>query len=191
MARSPIRHGLGAHRGAVWLAVLILLLAGCASPGHSPSSGVRPPPAVAVADGAGGAVPLRLGTVVEDGRLVSGFGWRGPSLGGGGIHHDGIDIAARRGTPVRAVAVGTIAEIGRDRGYGRFVRIRHSQRLETFYAHLSQADRSIAVGRRVTPETVIGYVGSTGRSSGPHLHFEVRRAGKPIDPLASSMARAQ
>jgi murein DD-endopeptidase MepM/ murein hydrolase activator NlpD len=175
----------------VGLAMLVLLvLAGCASSGRGPSSGVRLPPSVAVDDGAGGSVPLRLGTVVQEGRLVSGFGWRGSSLGGGGIHHDGIDIAAPRGTPVRAVAAGTIAEIGRDRGYGRFVRIRHAERLETFYAHLAQADRSMVVGRRVTPETVIGYVGSTGRSSGPHLHLEVRRAGKPIDPLGSSVARA-
>lgn len=150
---------------------------------------MRLPSLVIVEDGAGRSVPLRLEALVDGGRLVSGVGWRGNRMGGGGAYHEGLDISAPRGAPVRPAAGGTVAELGRDRGYGRFIRIRHGYGLETFYAHLSRFGRDIAVGSQVTTGDVIGYVGSTGRSSGPHLHFEVRRFGRPIDPLAVTKAR--
>lgn len=168
------------------LAVAVaIFLAGCASDGHQPYafhvSATPLPPLVVFDDGTGRRLPLHLAGLTEGGQLVSGFGWRGGRMGGRGAFHEGIDIAAPRNTPVRAAAVGTVAAIGRDRGYGRYVLIRHSGHLQTLYAHLNKV--ATAVGRRVTPEDVIGYVGSTGRSSGPHLHFEVRRNGKAIDPV--------
>jgi murein DD-endopeptidase MepM/ murein hydrolase activator NlpD len=74
--------------------------------------------------------------------------------------------------------------------FGRYVRVRHSDRMETVYAHLTRFAKPLEIGQAVTTDEVIGYVGSTGRSTGPHVHFEVRRAGKPIDPLAKPV-RAQ
>jgi murein DD-endopeptidase MepM/ murein hydrolase activator NlpD len=176
-------------RWAIWLGVVpTLILAGCASSNRAPYSysvaDASIPPLVVVDDGGSRALPLRLEAMVAGGRLASGFGWRGGRLGGRGSYHEGIDIAAPHGTPVRAAAAGTIADVGRDRGYGRYVRIRHSDFIETLYAHLSRFGGAAEVGRRVTPDDVIGYVGSSGRSSGPHLHFEVRRFGRPVDPLA-------
>lgn len=127
---------------------------------------------------------LHIARIVRGGKYTSGFGARRHPMGGGGSHHDGIDIAARRGTPVRAAAGGYVAEIGWRGSYGRFIRIRHSDHVETAYAHLSRFARGLKAGRRVRQDAIIGYVGTTGQSSGPHLHFELRRHGQPIDPLA-------
>lgn len=180
------------QRAAALTILASLALSACASTGRVSSSvpaAARLPPVVVVEDGAGRSVPLRLEALVDGGRLVSGVGWRGGRMGGSGGYHEGLDITAPRGAPVRPAAGGVVAELGRDRGYGRFIRIRHGYGLETFYAHLSQFGRTVAVGSQVAPGDVIGYVGSTGRSSGPHLHFEVRRFGRPIDPLAVTKAR--
>lgn len=192
MRHAYAGRGLGRPTGVCL--VILLSLAGCASSSQAPhlhSVAARPlPPLVGIDDGYGRTVPMRLNAMVDGGRLVSGFGWRGGNaMGGRGAYHEGIDIAAPRGTPVRAAAAGTIAEVGRDRGYGRYVRIRHSERIETLYAHLSRSSSAAEIGRRVTPDDVIGYVGSSGRSTGPHLHFEVRRAGSPVDPLALASTR--
>lgn len=179
-------------RCAALACLAVFVVSACTSAGRAPSSVpvvARLPPIVVVEDGAGRSVPLRLETLVDGGRLVSGVGWRGNRMGGGGAYHEGLDIAAPRGAPVHPAAGGTVAELGRDRGYGRYVRIRHGYGLETFYAHLSQYGGEMAPGRQVTTRDVIGHVGSTGRSSGPHLHFEVRRFGRPIDPLSVTKAR--
>lgn len=126
---------------------------------------------------------LRLAGLVEDGQLVSHFGMRRHPMGGGGASHAGIDIKAPRGAPVRPAAEGTVIEVSWGQDFGRFVRIRHSDRLETVYAHMTRINKPLVAGQSVSPQDVIGFVGSTGRSTGPHLHFEVRRAGKPIDPM--------
>lgn len=109
------------------------------------------------------------------GRYTDGFGWVG------GRRHTGIDFPAPTGTPVGAAGRGVVAFAGWNTGgYGKLVVVRHRLGFESWYAHLS--DISARRGQAVVGGTHIGHVGSTGRSTGPHLHFEVRRFGTPIDP---------
>lgn len=107
---------------------------------------------------------------------------RGVADSGGvdGQHH-GIDIATATGTPVRASGGGTVADAGEDPVFGRFVLVTHPDDYQTLYGHLSRV--VTAKGRTVEPGEVIGLAGNTGRSSAPHLHFEVRRRGAAVDPL--------
>ncbi|MGN6105647.1 MAG: M23 family metallopeptidase, partial [Kofleriaceae bacterium] len=114
------------------------------------------------------------------GRPSSGYGDRVDPIRGGTVHHAGFDLAARTGTPVSAAAAGTVVHAGPAGTYGNLVTVRHADGFETRYAHLSAID--VAVGDPVGPGQEIGKVGSTGYSTGPHLHFEVRRGGKAIDP---------
>jgi murein DD-endopeptidase MepM/ murein hydrolase activator NlpD len=115
-----------------------------------------------------------------EGRVASSFGQREDPINGEGAFHSGIDIDAPTGTPVRATADGeaTGAELGA--GYGRQVVLDHGHGLLTVYGHLS----AIAVfsGQHVTRGQVIGYVGQTGRATGPHLHYEVRVHNVPVNP---------
>jgi murein DD-endopeptidase MepM/ murein hydrolase activator NlpD len=141
------------------------------------------PHAVVVDDGTGKKRHLHIASLVPGGVFTSAFGLRRHPMGGGGVHHDGLDIAAPEGTPIRAAAGGVIADIGWRGSYGRFILIRHSDNLETAYAHLSRFARGLKPGRRVKQDQIIGHVGTTGRSTGPHLHFEIRHRGRPIDPL--------
>lgn len=120
------------------------------------------------------ALPLR-------GPLTSRFGLRVHPLFGRRHFHTGVDIAASRGTPVRAADEGTVLFAGWYGGYGKLVVIDHGQGVSTLYGHLSEI--LVTAGQRVARNHLIGKVGSTGYSTGPHLHFEVRRNGKPIDPL--------
>lgn len=96
--------------------------------------------------------------------------------------HLGVDIAAPTGARVLASAEGTVTSSGYDSGYGNFVEIRHPNGLRTFYGHLSAIEEGIVAGARVGGQQLIGRVGSTGYSTGPHLHFEVRRRGERLDP---------
>ncbi|NTZ43844.1 M23 family metallopeptidase [Altererythrobacter sp. SALINAS58] len=102
-----------------------------------------------------------------------------PILGTWSQHH-GIDLAAASGTPVTATAAGTISRAEWAGNYGLLVEIDHGGYMETRYAHLSVL--GAVKGRRVKKGDVIGFVGSTGRSTGPHLHYEVRIANTPVDP---------
>jgi murein DD-endopeptidase MepM/ murein hydrolase activator NlpD len=184
-ARAHIRPSGPRHRTGIWPApLLVLALAGCAVPGRPPVESLGLPHAVLVDDGEGRTVHLHVGPVVDGGRPSSGFGWRRSPMGGGRAFHEGIDIAAPKGARVRAAAAGQVAEMGWQGGYGRAVRIRHGEHLETLYAHLSGFAGHLEGGRRVRQDEVIGYVGATGSATGPHLHFEIRRYGKPLDPLA-------
>jgi murein DD-endopeptidase MepM/ murein hydrolase activator NlpD len=97
--------------------------------------------------------------------------------------HHGIDYAAPVGTPVSAIGDGTVAFAGWKGGYGKFVQIRHSNGYTSGYGHLSGYARGIRKGRRVRQGQLIGYVGNTGRSTGPHLHFEMKRHGNFVNPL--------
>lgn len=97
--------------------------------------------------------------------------------------HKGTDFAAPRGTPVKAAGTGRIEEIGWKGGYGKYIRIRHNGVYQTAYAHLHNFARNMRSGRRVRQGEVIGYVGTTGRSTGPHLHYEVIYYGKQVDAL--------
>lgn len=109
------------------------------------------------------------------GRLTSGYGRRWGRL------HAGIDLAAGMGSPIRAAATGVVLSAGAESGYGRVVRIVHADGTVTVYAHMS-ADL-VSAGQRVQAGDLVGREGNTGRSTGPHLHFEVRVNGTPVNPL--------
>ncbi|HEX7091412.1 MAG TPA: M23 family metallopeptidase [Longimicrobiales bacterium] len=119
---------------------------------------------------------------VQYARITSSFSWRRyhPILG---IYraHLGTDFGAPTGTPVRATADGTVSFAGRDGGYGNVVILRHFGGYSTRYAHLSRFASGIRRGRAVKQGQTIGYVGSTGLATGPHLHYELRKNGRPID----------
>lgn len=132
-------------------------------------------PAASAAVGRGGRMwPLSA-------PMTSGFGYRTHPISGTGRLHAGIDLAAATGTPIRAAATGVVIAAGAMGGYGNTVDIDHGG-VVTRYAHQSQV--LVRSGQRVLAGQVIGLVGSTGASTGPHLHFEVRTATGPIDPLA-------
>jgi murein DD-endopeptidase MepM/ murein hydrolase activator NlpD len=115
------------------------------------------------------------------GALESGLGGRrNPFSGRGYEYHEGQDIDAEYGAPVQAAASGKVMIAGRQRGYGNVVYVDHGAGLSTRYGHLSQIN--VAVGQTVTRGQTVGLVGSTGRSTGPHLHYEVRINNQPVDP---------
>jgi len=96
--------------------------------------------------------------------------------------HTGVDFAAPRGTPILAAGSGTVERANRYGGYGNYIRIRHTDGYKTAYAHLKSFARGVKAGKYVKQDQVIGYVGTTGRSTGPHLHYEVHHHGKKINP---------
>ncbi|MBI5595627.1 MAG: M23 family metallopeptidase [Elusimicrobia bacterium] len=96
-------------------------------------------------------------------------------------HHDGVDFAAKQGTAVFSAGEGVVESAGWKGGYGKAIVIRHPSGTETLYGHLSAI--GVVKGQKVSMGRVIGQVGSTGQSTGPHLHYEVRRNGAPVDPL--------
>ena len=115
------------------------------------------------------------------GRLSSGFGWRRHPVFGGRRHHNGIDIAAPHGANVVAADRGTVMISGYSSGYGNYIVINHGNGMTTLYAHLSS--RRVSVGTTVSRGQVIGLIGSTGVSTGPHLHFEVSVNGSRVNPI--------
>ena len=97
--------------------------------------------------------------------------------------HKGVDFAAPIGTPVYAGGNGIIDYIGRNGSYGKYIRIRHNNEYKTAYAHLSNFKKGITKGKRVNQGEVIAYVGTTGKSTGPHLHYEILYKNKQINPM--------
>ncbi|HMO08914.1 MAG TPA: DUF5930 domain-containing protein [Paracoccaceae bacterium] len=122
------------------------------------------------------AQPVRAGF-----RFTSGFGYRRDPKGAGTRMHEGLDFAGSHGTPIHATGDGVVIHADWDSGYGRTVRIRHEFGIETVYAHLSQI--RVKQGQRVSRGDRIGDMGSTGRSTGTHLHYEVRIGGRPVNPM--------
>lgn len=117
------------------------------------------------------------------GTLESGFGGRRNPFGGSSYeYHEGQDIEAAFGTPVSAAANGKVIVAGWQNGYGQVVYIDHGSGLTTRYGHLSKID--VVVGQSITRGEILGLVGSTGRSTGPHLHYEVRIDNEPVNPVA-------
>ncbi|MDD3310671.1 M23 family metallopeptidase [Pseudodesulfovibrio sp.] len=114
------------------------------------------------------------------GWVTSGFAWRTSPFTGKREFHKGIDISAPRGTPVYAPARGLITFTGRDGSYGLSIRLKHNASLSTRFAHLNRI--AVKPDQVVTRGELIGYVGNTGRSTGPHLHYEVRLNGVPVNP---------
>lgn len=96
--------------------------------------------------------------------------------------HEGLDLLASTGTPIHAAADGVVVDAGPNGGYGTFIRLGHAGKLTTIYGHLSHLAPDLQVGQPVLRGEVIGFVGSTGRSTGAHLHFEIQSAGRPVDP---------
>jgi murein DD-endopeptidase MepM/ murein hydrolase activator NlpD len=124
-----------------------------------------------------------LRTPIDGARMSSRFGMRKHPILGYSRMHKGVDFAAPTGTPIYAAGRGRIGMAGRNGGYGNYVRIDHNGDFSTAYAHLSRFARGIQRGATVRQGQVIGYVGTTGASTGPHLHYEVLKRGEQINPM--------
>jgi murein DD-endopeptidase MepM/ murein hydrolase activator NlpD len=148
---------------------------------HALRYGIRRPASSGTSVGTpGGSVRFLRPLNVPEG---DGFGYPG------GRRHDGIDFPAPMGTPIGAAGVGTVISAGwNSGGYGNLVIVQHRLGYQTYYAHLSRF--AVSVGSRVAGGVRIGYVGSTGHATGPHLHFEVRLNGVPINPEPLFLARS-
>ncbi|MBU1383800.1 MAG: M23 family metallopeptidase [Alphaproteobacteria bacterium] len=142
------------------------------------------PPVTAIARPAGPMTRLIAFAAPLKGYAVnSGYGLRRLAGEAAARHHKGVDIAAPRGTSVFVASEGEVLNTGYDGGgYGRFIEVRHPNGMSTLYAHLSRVD--VARGDRLGEGERIGLVGSTGRSTGPHLHFEVRRNDRQVNPMS-------
>ena len=125
---------------------------------------------------------LLMKTPVDGARLSSRFGMRRHPILGYTRLHRGLDFAAPRGTPIYAAGSGTIVALGRNGDYGKYIRIRHRNGYETAYAHMNGYARRLKKGAGVKQGQIIGYVGATGLATGPHLHYEVLRHNKPVNP---------
>ncbi len=113
-------------------------------------------------------------------RMSSGYGMRIHPIRRFSKQHDGIDLAAPMGSPIRAIAPGRVVFADPYAGYGNFVVIQHDQHLTSHYGHCHEL--RVKTGQKVSAGQIIAYVGSTGMSTGPHLHFEIRKDGVPLDP---------
>ncbi len=143
-------------------------------PGGRPEEGPSPRPRA----GEEGGVPGGTWRWPVDGPVTSVFG---APRAHGRRGHTGIDIAAPAGTAVRAARAGRVAFAGRKGSYGRLVVLDHGRGFASWYAHLSRI--AVRPGQHVDAGAVIGRVGTSGNATGPHLHFEIRRRGRPLDPL--------
>lgn len=115
-----------------------------------------------------------------DGRLMGPFGRRSDPFSGHQAFHAGVDISAPVGTPVRATADGIVVNASWSGGYGRLVVIDHGRGVQTYYAHLSRID--VIAGQEIRRGEIIGALGASGRATAPHLHYEVRLGGSPVNP---------
>jgi murein DD-endopeptidase MepM/ murein hydrolase activator NlpD len=130
-------------------------------------------------------------TPINGARLSSGFGMRRHPILGYSRMHRGTDFAAPIGTPILAAGDGTVVRAGPFSTFGNYVRVRHANGYETAYAHMSRFARGVRAGTRVRQGQVIGYVGTTGRSTGPHLHYEVLQRGRQINPMTLRVANGR
>ncbi len=122
-------------------------------------------------------------TPIDGARLTSRYGKRRHPVLGYNKMHRGVDFGARTGTPIMAAGDGVIVKIGRWGAYGKYIRIRHNDTFQTAYAHMSRYAKGMKRGRRVKQGQVIGYVGATGRTTGAHLHYEVLRGNRQVNPM--------
>ena len=102
--------------------------------------------------------------------------------------HMGVDFGAPPGTPIKASGNGVVEIAGRNGAYGNMVKLKHADGYETLYAHMSRIAENMPVGTKINQGQIIGYVGATGRATGPHLHYEVRLNDKPVNPLKLTVA---
>ena len=124
-----------------------------------------------------------LKTPIDGAKISSNFGMRTHPISGYNKLHKGVDFAAPKGTPVFAGGNGKVEFIGNNGGYGKYIRLRHNNGYKTAYAHLSRFNKNISKGDTVNQGNIIGYVGSTGNSTGPHLHYEIIFQNKQINPM--------
>lgn len=132
-----------------------------------------------------------LSTPVDGARLSSGFGMRKHPVLGYNKMHKGTDFAAPTGTPIYAAGDGVVERADWFSSYGKYVRIRHNGELKTAYAHMNGFGKGIKAGARVTQGQVIGYIGTTGRSTGAHLHYEVLKNGKQVNPNSLKLPKGE
>jgi murein DD-endopeptidase MepM/ murein hydrolase activator NlpD len=130
-------------------------------------------------------------TPIDGARLSSGFGYRRHPVLGYSKMHQGTDFAAPTGTPIYAAGSGQIERIGWAGGYGNSITLRHNKEYATLYGHMSGFAPGMSLGKRVKQGDIIGFVGTTGLSTGPHLHYEVHLMNKPIDPLSLKLPSRQ
>ena len=128
---------------------------------------------------------------VADGTMTSGFGGRNHPLLGFMKMHTGVDWASTHGTPIFASGNGVIEKIGLEGGYGKYIRLRHANGWESAYGHMSAFARGMEAGKKVRQGQVIGYVGSTGLSTGSHLHYEILVNGRFVDPMKIKLPRGR
>lgn len=129
-----------------------------------------------------------LRTPIDGARISSGFGMRKHPILGYSKLHKGLDFAAPTGTPIFAAGDGVVQYAGLYSSYGNFIKIRHNATWTSAYAHMSRFARGMGKGRKVRQGEVIGYVGTTGRSTGPHLHYELIKNGAPVNPAGVQFA---
>lgn len=130
-------------------------------------------------------------TPIEGARVSSNFGMRHHPILGYSRMHTGTDFAAPRGTPIYAAGDGVIESLGTNGGYGKYVRVRHNSNYDTAYAHMSRYANGLRRGSHVLQGQIIGFVGTTGRSTGPHLHYEVIQNGDKINPQSLDLPRGE
>jgi murein DD-endopeptidase MepM/ murein hydrolase activator NlpD len=129
-----------------------------------------------------------LRTPMDASKITSRFGMREHPILGFSALHAGVDFAAPPGTPILAAGAGKVSMAGPNGGYGTYVKLQHTADVATAYAHMSRLGPGIRPGIAVRQGQVIGFVGSTGLSTGPHLHYEFHRAGRAVNPLAQKFA---
>lgn len=134
---------------------------------------------------------ILMKTPVDGARMSSGYGMRRHPILGYNKMHKGMDFAASRGTPIYAAGDGVLEKAGRNGSFGNYIRIRHNNSLKTAYAHMKKLAKGMKKGKRVKQGQVIGYVGTTGRSTGPHLHYEVHKNGKNVNPKSIKSANRE
>ena len=125
-----------------------------------------------------------LRTPVDGAKITSGFGMRMHPLLGYTKMHKGVDFGVPTGTPIMAAGDGTVELAGYNGAYGNYVRIRHGNNFGTAYAHMSRIAQGIYTGKRVTQGQIIGFVGATGRATGPHLHYEILNGSAQVNPTS-------
>ena len=181
--------GIRAPAGADFGATLDRALGDAAASGPStPAStdGSLSAPPAGAAQASGSVTPGRATAargslmVPATGPVTSPFGSRTNPITGKSEFHEGIDLGAPYGAPIRAAAAGVVTFAGQMQGYGNIVIVQHPGGMETRYAH--QSTMRVTKGQPVAAGEVIGAVGATGEATGPHLHFEVRLGGEPVDP---------
>ncbi len=159
------------------------LLAPAFAPQRPAHTAVPVAPVTSTVDAADDDILIAFQEPVPGHAVVSPFGLRQLPWEGSGRLHEGVDISADAGVPVRVAADGVVIAAGEKGGYGRYVAVRHAEGLTTFYAHLGGIAAGVKAGLAVAAGDAVGRVGSTGTSTGPHLHFEIRDdQDRPLNP---------